>query len=85
MTDVLRRAFSGYLTDIRSSGSDIRWISESEGLPMRKPCGEQATHQSLAGLRSASVGAKRVPLARSTPRRGPTLNIVKYEGTYLSS
>ena len=39
MTDVSWRAFSGYLTDIRSSGSDIRWISESEGLPMRKPCG----------------------------------------------
>lgn len=31
MTDVLWRAFFGYLTDIRSSGSDIRQISDAQG------------------------------------------------------
>ena len=31
MTDVLWRAFSGYLTDIRSYGSDILRISDAQG------------------------------------------------------
>lgn len=75
MTDVLWRAFSGYLTDIRSSGSDIRWISDSEGLPAG----------SRADGTDAPAGMYLTGAASQSPRSGPTLNAVKYEGTYLSS
>ena len=75
MTDVLWRAFSGYLTDIRSSGSDIRWISESEGLPSG----------SRASASMHPAGMLYPGVASQSLRRSPTLNAVKYEGTYLSS
>lgn len=64
MTDVFYGHAYGYLTDIRSSGSDIRWISDAQGFRQ--------------GSRVDGTDAPK-------PRRGPTLNAVKYEGTYLSS
>ena len=44
MTGVPDGHFYGYPADIRSSGSDIHRISDSEGLPSRMPCGGQTTH-----------------------------------------